>query len=446
MIQEIAELIRATAWVDTHEHLWDESTRLRLSAEGKFPSDFSAFFFGYPTSDLLSAGLPAECHQRLFSPVVDVATKWRDIEPYYKPTWHTGYMRNVRASIHALTGEDEIDGSNCGRISEALAKLLQPGHYRQVLRTISNIEYCQVASLEAHVFHETESPDLLCQDFHFDPLCLEKSFVPGDVMMDLAQAASREPSDLSAWYEIIEWHFARFAPRAIALKHASAYQRRLDYEPVSSEAAAPLFDRYRRDPSALSDEERKALHDHLFHFCVRQAVDYNLPIKMHTGYHAGVFGMPLRRVQHNLSDLCPVFQLHPDARFVLFHMGFPYQHEAMALAKHYPNVFIDLSWAWIISPSATGRFVKEFLVSAPATKLLCFGGDYWNLEGVPGHAVIARQGLARSLSELVQEAWIDNSEVSGMIRQLMRDNPYALFDYQGRSRNWSLATAIPQVS
>ena len=46
------------------------------------------------------------------------------------------------------------------------------------------------------------------------------------------------------------------------------------------------------------------------------------------------------RLRRNASDLCPVIQAHPNVKFILMHIGYPYQDEYIALAKHYPNVYI----------------------------------------------------------------------------------------------------------
>ena len=62
------------------------------------------------------------------------------------------------------------------------------------------------------------------------------------------------------------------------------------------------------------------------------------------------------------------------------HIDYPYQDEAIALAKHYSNVWIDMCWAWIINPAAGVRFLKEFIMAAPASKVLTFGGDYRPVE------------------------------------------------------------------
>jgi len=121
------------------------------------------------------------------------------------------------------------------------------------------------------------------------------------------------------------------------------------------------------------------------------------------------------------------------------HITYPYQDEAIVLAKHYPNAFIDLCWAWIINPVASILFVKEFIKAAPANKLFTFGGDYTIVEMVPGHARMARQGLAQSISELVDEGWIDSGSVDELIECLMRGNACEVFDYDGTLNQCTLS-------
>jgi predicted TIM-barrel fold metal-dependent hydrolase len=132
-------------------------------------------------------------------------------------------------------------------------------------------------------------------------------------------------------------------------------------------------------------------------------------------------------VRRNAADLCPLLADNPDVTFVLMHIGYPYQDAFIALAKHYRNVVVDLCWAWIINPAACVRFVKEFLLAAPASKLLTFGGDYATVENVVGHAAVARQGLAQALSELVAEGWLTEAQGLDLVEPLMRGNARALF-------------------
>jgi predicted TIM-barrel fold metal-dependent hydrolase len=97
----------------------------------------------------------------------------------------------------------------------------------------------------------------------------------------------------------------------------------------------------------------------------------------------------------------------PETKFVLMHIAYPYQDEAISLAKHYTNAFVDLCWAWIINPAASVRLVKEFVLAAPANKLFTFGGDYLFPECVYGHAKIARRAWRRRSRSLSRRSGCD---------------------------------------
>lgn len=434
LAEEISQLVEETPFVDTHEHLLEESTRLQGPEGAARPEralkDFSVLLSHYADSDLMVAGLPPADYQQFFRPDVLPRDKWKLVGKYYERARHTGYLQNVRESVRMLYGIDDLSADTVQEVSDRIAALIKPGYYRHVLKAVSLLEHCQVNSLEEGLFMETAQPELLCQDLSFVRLStgLDVPYV--------AQQAKREVRSLQDWHQVIDWCFATYGPRAIAVKNQSAYGRKLDYAQVSAQEAAPLFEQYLRDPAKLNEVGHKAIQDHLFHYCVRKATEYKLPVKLHTGYYAGHSGMPLHRLRHNAGDMCELLRQHPDTPFVIMHITYPYQDEAIAVAKHYPNAYIDLCWAWIINPLAGVRFVKEFLMAAPANKLLTFGGDYMPVELVPGHARIARRGLAQALNELVAEGWLASREVPALVERLMRGNAHELFDYQGTLANW----------
>ena len=105
----------------------------------------------------------------------------------------------------------------------------------------------------------------------------------------------------------------------------------------------------------------------------------------------------------------------------------------IAVAKHYTNVYVDLCWAWIVNPTATARFVKEFLMAVPSNKLFTFGGDYFSVETVVGHAEIARRGLTQALTELTLEGWLTRDEALALVEPLMRGNAWNTFRMQEKS-------------
>jgi predicted TIM-barrel fold metal-dependent hydrolase len=177
----------------------------------------------------------------------------------------------------------------------------------------------------------------------------------------------------------------------------------------------------------LGPDDLKALQDFLLRYCVGKAGEYGLPVKLHTGYLAGRDLMQLGRLKNHAADLCRLLGDFPEVKFVLMHIGYPYQDEFIALAKHYRNAVIDMCWAWIINPAASIRFLKELLMAAPCNKVLTFGGDYVAVEPIYGHAVIARRGIAQAVSELVAEGWIAGEEAPEVIEAIMRGNAAALF-------------------
>ena len=421
----LRDLIEQTPFVDTHEHLIEEGKRVRGEIGDRLfrCNDWAYLFSHYVDSDLISAGMPSQDHQRFFAPEAPVEEKYRLIAPWWERVKHTGYAQAVRYTLRGLYGEDDLNADTVHRIAEKYHALVKPGFYEHVLREKANLEHCQVNSLQ-RIFMKSEQPDLLRQDLSIVALStgLNRALVEAE--------CGRTAATLEGWLEIIDWHFAEYGPLAVAVKNQSAYSRRLNYDRVTQEEAAPLFVRHASGED-LSPSEWKTLQDYLMRYCVQKATEQGLPVKLHTGYYAGHGSMPLHRVRQNASDLCPLLQDFPDTRFVLMHVGYPYQDEFIALAKHYRNVSLDMCWAWIINPVAGVRFVKEFLMAAPANKLFTFGGDYIPVEPVYGHSRIARMGLAQALTELVEAGWIALEATPDLVERLMRGNAHETFPVPG---------------
>lgn len=420
----LRDRIAATVLVDTHEHLLEERTRLAGPGAHRLQpcNDAALLFSHYAKDDLWSAGMSQDAMTRFFSPEAAPVDKWPLLAPIWRRARHTGYLRAVGESMRVLFDVEDLDATAFVRVSDEMRQRARPGFYRDIIQGAARIAYCQVNSLET-MYCETQYPDLLQQDLSLIPL---STGINRQTILDLGSRAGLPTTSLADWHRVIDWAYASFGPRADAVKSQAAYDRRLNYEPVVFEDAAPLFRRLTRGET-LAAAERKALEDHLMRYCIARADEAGLPVKLHCGYYAGNDRMPLDRVQRNAADLCPLLADFPNATFVLMHIGYPYQDEYIALAKHYRNVVVDLCWAWIINPAACVRFVKEFLLAVPANKLLTFGGDYATVENVVGHAAIAREGLSQALSELVDEGWLSEDAALELVDPLMHGNAHALF-------------------
>ena len=133
------------------------------------------------------------------------------------------------------------------------------------------------------------------------------------------------------------------------------------------------------------------------------------------------------RLAHNPGSATDLCRLAPETRFVFLHIGYPHYEVMLALAKHYANAHLDMCWSWIINPLAAKDFFKKFIVTAPANKLLPFGGDYIPVEPVLGHAIIVRRGIALALSELVDEGWLTLSEALDLVDLIFNGNARRIF-------------------
>ncbi|WP_407114639.1 amidohydrolase family protein [Bradyrhizobium sp. LMG 9283] len=426
--RQITQWVEETPFVDTHEHLIEESQRVSGVIDPLLPCDDWTYLLSYyVANDLGVAGMPAADLQRLFEPDLSSEAKYQLLAPYWDRIRHTGYAQAVRHTLRGLYSEDDLTAESLPRIAEKYRETVRPGFYANILR-LANIESCHVNSLQ-RIFLETEQPALLAQDLSILEFCRCS-------IADLARVegeTGKQPTTLDEWLDIIDFYFATYGPRAVAVKCQIAYSRPLDFAPVAKAHASRLFLHHvGKVRHGLGSEDLKGLQDFLFRYCVGKAGECGLPVKLHTGYLGGRGLMQLARVRDNAADLCRLLQDFPETRFVMMHIGYPYEQEFIALAKHYPNAAIDMCWAWIINPAASIRFLKEFLLAVPTNKIFTFGGDYAAVEPIYGHACIARRGIAQVLSQLVADGWIAREEAPNLIERIMYRNALHFFPNRRR--------------
>jgi uncharacterized protein len=416
---EIVRKVRDTPLVDTHEHLPEERERLSERPPLNRVNDWSILFSHYIDSDLRTAGMSGEDMSRFLGPEVDPADKWKLLAPWWPAARHTGYGQATMLAIEALYGIGDLNAQTIPALQRAFEDSLKPGLYRHVLQEKANILSCQVNSL-TDIINESDMPLLLMQDLRIDGFF---SWLP---IAEYSRRAGVEVRDLGDWHRVIDFFFERYGAYAVGVKSSQAYGRNIDYEPVPAETAAPLFSRLLAGEN-LNAVERKAMEDHLFWYSVGKADAWELPVKLHTGYYAGNNTMPLSRVAGNAAAAADLCRRSPQTKWVFFHICYPYYEDILAVAKHYPNAWLDMCWSWIINPVASVDFLKKFLMTVPSSKILTFGGDYIPVEPVLGHAMIARRGIALALSQLVEEGWLSAGQALRLTDDIMHGNATALY-------------------
>lgn len=428
--KEISQKVFQTPFIDTHEHLPDETERLNgnYCRYRKKSDDWTIIFSHYLDSDIRSVGMPKADYRSFFSPKVDPLKKWALLEPFWPFIKNTGYGQAVCIAIKELYGVEELSTETVKKVQSEYERVRRPGFYKRILCDLANIESCQVNSGDG--FRESNMPMLLMQDIGIVGMLAGPNF-------ELSKPTGIKVTSLHHWHKVIDWWFNKYSKYAVAVKSQNAYDRNIDYEKVPAGKVEAIFKK-KLNGQSLTAKEQKALEDHLFWYAVDKGTEHNLPIKLHTGYYA-IWDelkprMPLSRLIQNpgaATDLC---RMSPETRFVFMHICYPYYEELISIGKHYPNAYLDMCWAWIINPVAAKDFLKKYLIAAPANKILTFGGDYSPVEPVLGHAVLARRGIALALSELVEEKWLSLNDALELIDPIMHKNARRIFNLDEKEK------------
>jgi uncharacterized protein len=413
--KQVFSKVWSTPLIDTHEHLPDEQDR--LSASGMTADDWSALLSHYLCDDLRTAGMAVDVYQQFFAKGLSPVVKWKLLEPFWPAVKNTGYGQAVRIALQQLYGVDDLSANTVEKVQAGYQRVRQPGFYRRIICDLGNIESCQVTS---GVFRESKMPTLLMQD-----ITIDRMFVGPDFSL-LGKPTGIAVASLPDWHKVIDWWFDKYGRYATAVKVVDAYRRDIDYKQTPAQEVAEVFKKKIND-RGVGPAEQTALEDHLFWYASLKATEHQLPVKLHTGYYAGQNAMPLSRLRHNAGSACELCRIAPKARFVFMHICYPYYEELIAVAKHWTNAYVDMCWSWIINPIAAKDFLKKYLVTAPANKILTFGGDYRIVELVLGHSLIARQGIALALSELVEERWLSLENALEIVDPIMHGNARRIF-------------------
>ncbi len=207
---------------------------------------------------------------------------------------------------------------------------------------------------------------------------------------------------------------------AVCVKNAMAYSRSLDYEDVPYEVAQSLFDK----PSAsLTKEEAKKIQDFMFHWVIKKSIDYDLPIQIHTGYLAGNGNVLDNGRPVKLNNL---FLKYPEAKFVLFHGGYPWTGEYAALGKMFPNVYLDIVWLPQITREHAILALDEMLDCVPYNKFF-WGGDCGLIEESVGSLGYGKEVMAEVLTRRVNRGLMTIEVAEDIARGMFRDNAIRVF-------------------
>ena len=428
--QEIRKHIGSIRLIDTHEHLPPESERVN-----KVVDVLSQFYLHYASSDLVSAGMSPEDLLYIKDTKIPLDYRWAIFEPWWDRIRNTGYSRCMEIAARDLYGVDGINSGTYKQLSRKMMERNKEGLYKWVLQEKAGIDICVL--------------DTLREDYDVDrdlfvPVLRVSEYASPRNVKDLEVLGKRFGNpihNLGDYVNLVKGRFDALEGRVAAVKIALAYDRSLHFEKRTfSEAEESLNKIFKTrgfswtpiegtEYSELAQdgpgkEELLPLQDYLVHLSIQEASRRGIPIQIHTGLHEGNKNIISNS---NPELLVNLFLEYGEAKFDIFHGGWPYSSQLSALAKNFQNVYIDMCWMHIISPSRAMSALDEWLDEVPVNKIMGFGGDFLCVEGSYGHSVMARDNVAKVLVGKVDDGIYKMDEAKKYADWILRDNPKRLF-------------------
>ncbi|MCJ7447666.1 MAG: amidohydrolase [Bacteroidales bacterium] len=413
--RRIENYIDSLRIVDTHEHLFDPDQLIKTNI-----LDFMLLIHQQSYEDLISSGMPDSLFNSLFNEPLTPTNKWKIIEPYWRNSFNTSFNRVVLLAIENLYKITDLNESTVGPLSEKIKMAYSTDWFNRILRDSCRIDY-----LIQEDDYLTGKDDFFRYTKKFSPWLSVRSKYRIDSLAVMQIDPIYTLEDFVKSMRVVLEDAVKNG--IVAIKINIAYKRPLSFDKVETETARKVFRSLvnGNEDHVISYRDAKPLQDYMFYQLLDLAGKYKLPVAIHTGLQAGggnIIG------NSNPALLANVFTEYPDINFTLYHGSYPFGGELSTLAKNFKNVFIDMNWAFAISPTYSERYLNEWLETVPASKIMAFGGDYRCVENIYGELIIAKQIISNVLISKVRDGYLSESEAKTVAKMILHDNAVKFYN------------------
>ena len=109
------------------------------------------------------------------------------------------------------------------------------------------------------------------------------------------------------------------------------------------------------------------------------------------------------------------------------HLAYPWSRDLLGMAFVYRNIWLDLTWAFLLSPSHFKLGLHEAIEMLPDESRLMFGGDNWHVEETYGTINLARQLIAEVLEEKLTAGYFYLEDAQRLAEKILRTNATDFF-------------------
>lgn len=407
----LLEAMQSLRTVDCHSHTCLRREYYRSGRKDLFT------LMSYFERDL--QGATGQSSSQLYAQATSDEERWTLLKGVLARTRNVSYWRHNLVMYRELFGleGDELDDTNWRAVNERIQeRTADPYWYDHVTHDVCRLR-TQVRNVP---WFEDWEPEYFTAILRMESAL---NLHDAATRRSLEQHLNCSITDLNtlkqALADLVEEYRQR-GSRGIKLAHA--YGRTLASEEVPEAVAAAVFDRALRG-EVLTAAEVKQLQDHLIFFLAGLAGELGQVFQIHTGVQGNWGHIP----DSNPLHLLPLLRAHPKTRFDLFHAGYPFSREMGMLGKHYPNVWLNMCWMYVITMAGSRQILSEWIDLVPAERLLGFGSDVGWPEFIYAHLVMARSCLADVLAEKVQRDFLSEAAALDLVQMMLHDNPVGLY-------------------
>ena len=352
-------------------------------------------------------------------PTVD----WKALSPYLEDRGSNHFVRNLVSGIVSIHGEADWKNITSHNWETINARILQS-------RTRPNFqtETLKGEGVQRIITDDYTHPLLNAQEAlgsHYQSVMRINAFAlgwhpdardhNGNSAANLLKQEGLAPDTFDAYLEALSILARRMEPRGqVAFKNALAYDRTLAFGPPNAKLARRAWG----NPHP-TEEERLAFGDYVVdHFC-KLAAELDIPVQTH-------LGTAIVRGSHPMH-IAGLIERHPRTRFLLMHLAYPWSRDLLGMAFVYRNIWIDLTWSWLLSPSHFKMALHEAIEILPDEGRMMLGGDNWHVEESCGTLQTFRRLLIETLEEKIASGYFSERDATRLGHRILHSNAQQFF-------------------
>lgn len=348
---------------------------------------------------------------------------WSALTPYLEERRSNHFVRNLVSGILHVHGDPDwtdIDRDNWEALNDRiLQSRKQPGFQTNTLKQ---------AGVERVITDDYTNPLLVAKDAlgeSYQSVMRINAFAcgwhpeardhNGNSAAKLLKQAGMEPDTFEEYIEALTVLARQMESRGqVAFKNALAYDRTIAFEAPNAQLAKQAWGK-----TNPKEAERLAFGDYVVDHICKLAAEMNIPVQTHLG--TGII-----RDSHPMN-IAGLIERHPRTRFLLMHLAYPWSRDLLGLAFVYRNIWIDLTWSWLLSPTHFKSAFHEAIEILSDEGRMMLGGDNWHVEETCGTLRTFRRLMIETFEEKISSGYFTEKEALRLGNRILHSNARQFF-------------------